>query len=143
MTNMTGQCLCGAVRVETHGEVTSTDACHCMMCRRQNAGGAFHGAHFSGDVAFKGDSLTWFASSDWGERGFCGRCGSTLAWRMKASPDNPAVAIGLFDDFKTPIQSHIFVDEGPSYTIIPDNAPHKTGAEVLAEFEASQKQDEQ
>lgn len=139
MSDLNGRCLCGDVTVTAHGDVTTTDACHCEMCRRQNGGGAFHGAHFADGVTFNGDSVTWFATSEWGERGFCAKCGSTLAWRMRANPEQPSVSMGLFDRIDTPIQTHIFVDEGPAYTVIPDNAPHKTGAQVIAEFEASQK----
>ena len=139
MTTRRGQCLCGGVVVTAHGEVTTTDACHCTMCRRQNAGGAFHGAHFTDGATFDGECVMWFATSEWGERGFCAKCGTTLAWRLRNDPEKPSVSMGLFDTFDAKIQSHIFVDEGPAYTVIPDNAPHKTGAQVLAEFEASQK----
>ena len=138
MTLRTGKCLCGSVTVTSRGAVTTTDACHCVMCRRQNGGGAFHGAHFTEGATFSGETVRWFASSEWGERGFCSKCGTTLAWRLKDKPEQPSVAVGLFDDFDAPMQAHIFVDEGPSYTTIPTDAPHKTGAQVLAEFEASQ-----
>lgn len=131
-----GRCLCGAASVSARGDIKTPEACHCEMCRRQNGGGAFHGAHFSGGASVQGESVRWFAGSDWAERGFCQNCGSTLAWRFKSDPDNPSVSLGLFDEIATPIESHIFVDEGPNYTVIPDNAPHKTGAQVIAEFQA-------
>ncbi len=121
------------------GEVTEVQACHCTMCRRQNGGGAYYGAHFSGGVEFEGDSVKWLSTSDWGERGFCTNCGSTLGWRQKSAPEDSSVSLGLFENFETPVQLHIFTDEGPSYTTIPHDVPHLTGAQVMKEFKESQK----
>ncbi len=138
MSELGGQCLCGGVSVIAKGAMTDADACHCAMCRRQNAGGAFYAAHFEGGVAFSGDSLKWFNSSDYAERGFCSDCSATLSWRMKAMPEQASVSLGLFDSAPGQISSRIFSDEAGGYETLPTDVPHKTGEQVIAEFMARQ-----
>ena len=120
--------------------MTDADACHCSMCRRQNAGGAFHAAHFEGGVELSGESLVWYEGSAWAERAFCSTCGTTLGWRLKMQPDNASVSLGLFDEAPGKISSRIFVEEAGGYADLPFDVPHKTGAQVLAEFAARQEQ---
>ena len=136
MTARTGCCLCGAVRFTAHGKVKETDACHCSMCRRSNAGGPYYAVQFFGGVTLdRADDLTWYAGSDWGERGFCARCGSNIAWRLKAYPDRLGVSLGALDSADDiELDAHIFVDSAPDYYAIPDDAPHKTGEQVMREF---------
>lgn len=115
MPSTQGHCLCGALVIEAKGQAIEADACHCAMCRRQNAGGAFHAVHFSGAVTISGDTLRWYAASDHAQRGFCTACGSTIAWRLKDKPNDLSVTLGLFDDAPMKIQSRIFTDEGEGY----------------------------
>ena len=138
MTTHTGHCLCGAVTAHASGAVRDADACHCAMCRRQNAGGAFYAAHFAGGVALEGPTLAWYAASKHGERAFCSACGSTLGWRLKSNPDDIGVSLGLFDKAPGKIGSRIFVEEAGDYEALPHDVSHKTGEQVLAEFMARQ-----
>ena len=55
-----GHCLCGSVTATARGTMLDADACHCSMCRRQNAGGAFYAARFSGGVTLSGDTIRWY-----------------------------------------------------------------------------------
>jgi len=133
-----GSCLCGAVKFTAHGEPQEIDACHCGMCRRQTGGGAYIAAQFNGGVTLEAsDTLTWYKGSDWGERGFCSTCGSAVAWRLQQFPDKLGVSLGAFDDTAgLKLETHIFTDSGPDYYTIPDDIPHKTGAQVMEEFMA-------
>ena len=140
MTSLRGQCLCGDVALIAQGEITEADACHCGMCRRQNAGGAFHAAHFDGGIELKGDSVTWYAGSDLAERAFCNKCGSTLAWRLKTMPEMASASLGLFDEAPGKIGSRIFVEDAGNYVDLPTDVPHKTGSQVLQEFMERQSQ---
>ena len=140
MTDLSGYCLCSSVKVVAFGTMLNADACHCAMCRRQNAGGAFYAAHFDGGVRFQGEHLRWYAASEHGERAFCSICGSTLGWRLKAQPEHIGVSLGLFDTVPGRIGSRIFTEEAGGYTILPHDVPHKTGEQVLAEFAARQEQ---
>jgi hypothetical protein len=136
----TGSCLCGAVTYTGHGDIAEADACHCSMCRRSNAGGPYFAVHFKGGVTLDTlDAITWYRGSDWGERGFCATCGSNIAWRLQAMPDKIGVSLGTLNDTSDiKLHAHIFTDSAPDYYTVPDDAPHKTGEQVLAEFMARQ-----
>lgn len=129
---MRGACLCGKVTFELPAESRSVSVCHCTMCRRQSAGPvmALHGA---GVPQIAGASpLRWFRSSDWGERGFCGDCGSALFWRIVASGETFVSAGALIDAPDLVIESHIFVDAKPGFYDFADDSPRLTGDEVAA-----------
>lgn len=140
MTSLNGQCLCGSVELTANGAMTDADACHCTMCRRQNAGGAFHAAHFENGFELKGESIVWYSGSDHGERGFCNQCGTTLAWRLKNQPEMASASLGLFEKAPGKIKSRIFVEDAGNYVDLPQDVPHKTGAQVLEEFMERQSQ---
>lgn len=140
MSSQSGQCLCGNVKVAAQGKMTHASACHCTMCRQQNGGGAFHGAIFENGVTVSGDALKWYASSPYGERGFCSSCGTTIAWRMQGEDTEMSLALGLFDSkilemMNVKIGSRIFADEAGSYADLPQDVPHMTAAETFAYFE--------
>lgn len=134
MSELSGQCLCGNVTFVATGDIKRVSACYCGMCRVQNGGGAFYGAELNGDLIIKKDKgLKWFAASDKAERGFCENCGSSLFWRSNAAPSYYDVSLGALDDVSTlKLDAHIFVDDCAPYQVIPENAPHFTQADVLA-----------
>ena len=98
MPNPTGKCICGSITVKGLGDVDHAHACHCAMCRGQNAGGAFHGIQYTQGADIKGQSLTWYASSSYGQRGFCSNCGSTIAWQLQDNPVITILSLGLFEE---------------------------------------------
>jgi len=111
------------------------------MCRRQNGGSPYIGLRVSEGVTLeKTDGLALYKASDWGERGFCKSCGTTMFWRMQGEEKDFSISVGTLnetDDLK--IGVHIFTDEAPDYYTLTDDAPHKTGAKLLEEFNESQK----
>ena len=94
---MTGGCQCGRVRYTA--QVDSDDAylCHCRMCQRATGGVA---AAF---VNLPRAAISWvtapdlFASSPFGERQFCGACGTPLGFHY---PDAARcdLTVGSFDE---------------------------------------------
>ncbi len=106
------------------------------MCRRQNGGGPYFAAQFSGGVTFEADeTLSWYKGSDVGERAFCRTCGSSLAWRMQDKPDMMGVSLGALNDTSgLSLEAHIFTDSAPDYYDLPTDAPHKTGEQVISDF---------
>lgn len=84
---MNGGCLCGAVRYEANGKLTSVTYCHCSMCRRWHG---HVGAYFAVDrehfVVKDPSHLAWFASSSGVRRGFCRTCGSSLFFDETGDP---------------------------------------------------------
>jgi hypothetical protein len=135
-TTAKGGCLCGGVRYSA--EVTAQmSVCHCDVCRRW-AGGPMMAVHPTSPAAVEGDTLTWFRSSDWAERGFCNRCGASMFYRLVEDRENIIIAAGGFDDpavFKG-FNREIFIDEKPEFYAFTGDRPRLTGAEALAEFTA-------
>ena len=110
MAKLRGQCLCGGVGFEAEGAINRTSACYCRMCRVQNGGGAFHSAEIEGELnLIKSGSLRWYSASGKAERGFCGICGSSLFWRLKANPAFMDISLGTLDDISNvKLDAHIF-----------------------------------
>ena len=81
--NVSGSCLCGAVRITVKNINNKVGACHCGMCRKW-CGGPLMAVNCGADVIFDGkDNVSVFDSSAWAERGFCSACGSHLYYRLK------------------------------------------------------------
>ena len=84
-------------------------------------------------VVFEGEEhITRYSSSEWAERGFCSRCGSSLFYRLK-EPEQYIMSTGAFDDaeqFK--LAGEIYVDEKPSGYDFAGDHPRLTGAEFMA-----------
>jgi hypothetical protein len=134
--NMTGHCLCGAVRFTAESVETDYHACHCEMCRHWNGGPAL-GAKATG-VVFSGQaSLGRFASSDWAERGFCRECGASLFYYLTPA-DLYFIMVGTFDDqMPFVLAKETFIDEKPAGFSFAGHHPRLTKAETLAEYGAS------
>ena len=131
-----GHCLCGAVTVRATPVRRHVEACHCSMCR-QWSGGALLSVQCGSDVEIgEANHVVRYRSSDWAERGFCGRCGSGLFYRYLPL-DSYALLAGLFpDDALLPLAEEIFIDEKPDYYAFAGDRERLTGAEVMAKFGA-------
>ena len=99
-----GGCQCGAIRYRLDGPSERTNLCHCRMCQRAHGAPVVAWVTIRPDyVTMLGDAATFFRSSPKAERGFCGKCGSPLFWRLKdpsASGEQPLtdVAAASLDD---------------------------------------------
>ncbi len=132
------QCLCKGVSFEADlGDAPEFGVCHCKMCQRWSGGPGF--ALEADSVTFRSDqTLTWYASSDWAERGFCGTCGTSLFYRLKADPGQYFIFVGCLDlPDSTTLTEHIFVDEKPAYYDFADDAPRLTGAQFLERIQGT------
>lgn len=80
---LTGGCLCGAVRYEARPDKREGYYCHCRMCQLAfgNTRAAFINLRKE-QVSWRGAAPTWYASSKFARRGFCGRCGTPLAFEF-------------------------------------------------------------
>ncbi len=119
----TGSCLCGGVRFELRGELDAIIACHCTQCRKQT-GHFWASTHTANDdLHFVSDEpLRWFRSSARTKRGFCGRCGSTLFWKIDGTATTSVCAGAIDGPTGLKLAGHIFVaDAGDYYTISDGN----------------------
>ena len=133
---LSGQCLCGAVKITIPAIRPGISVCHCAMCRRWS-GGPFFSLHGLKDGAYTlhgADHIRIHESSRWAERGFCGTCGSNLWYRFKPGETHSFMA-GLFDlpPEHFAVDEQIFVDGQPAWAELASGSPKKTAAEVVAE----------
>lgn len=137
MSNLrSGGCLCGAVRFEVPVPAATFGVCHCSMCRKWSAG-PFMAVHCPGAAKFtKEDGLAWYRGSEWAERGFCSRCGSSLFWRLAAAPERELiVSVDAFDEAEDmTLHRHVYIDAKPARYEFADDRPRVTEAELMAEL---------
>ncbi len=131
-TPATGGCLCGAVRFEVTAAPFSIDYCHCRMCQRVSGSVLTSWADFKAlEFRCTRGEIKFYRSSQYGERGFCPRCGSTLVGR-DLDGSVVSVATGSFDhpeDF--PPNLHCGSESQVPWLKIDDDLPHKTTREVM------------
>ena len=127
-------CLCGAVTFKAALKNEEVGACHCSMCR-QWSGGVFLAIGYEGTLVFEDtDALGVYKSSDWGERGFCTRCGSSLFWRTHDESHGVVSAQAVSALASPALTGEIFVDSKPDYYNFREDTRKMTGAEVMAMF---------
>ena len=105
---LSGQCYCGAVRVEASAAPITVAYCHCTDCRRLS------GAPVSAFAAFGPGDLIWTPALGAGRshapgvrRWFCEACGSPLAATYDYLPGQLYVPVGRFDQVDAlPPRSH-------------------------------------
>ena len=89
MTQVTGGCLCGKVRIVASGEPYRAGLCHCLDCRK------FHGALFHASAIFPQDAVKVEGKAhDYKGRFFCPHCGSSVFSRTN---DEVEVNLGSLD----------------------------------------------
>jgi hypothetical protein len=89
MTEVTGGCLCGAVRLTASGAPSRVGLCHCLDCRKH------HGALFYAAAFFPAAAATVTGETHaYQGRHFCPRCGSSVFAR---SGDEVEVHLGALD----------------------------------------------
>lgn len=89
MGQVTGGCLCGAVRIVAMGEPYRVGLCHCLDCRKH------HGALFHASAIFPEDAVTVTGETrSFRGRHFCPDCGSPV---FGHSGDEVEVNLGALD----------------------------------------------
>ena len=107
-------------------------ACHCGQCNRATSHFLAASNVQEAGVSWKETSgLKWYQSSDFAERGFCGSCGSNIAWRISddETRKNISLMAGTFDDQSgLKLDRHIFVaHKAPYYEITDGLAQYAEG----------------
>ena len=133
-----GGCYCGGVRFAAVPPFGGAAHCHCSMCRRS------HGAAFVTWLVTETErfaleptaTLEWFSSSAQSERGFCGRCGTTLFFRSSVCPGETHVVLAALDEGHGVVpNAHCFSDQQVSWAPIADDLPrYEASSQELARF---------
>lgn len=126
-----GSCLCGALSFECDLPSLWAGHCHCSQCQR------YHGAAFVTWVGIAADgfsltgepeALTWFKSSEKGERGFCNRCGSSVLFRSSHWPGEVHVSMAnLQGELDREPAGHIYKETQVPWVTLGDDLPHQPG----------------
>jgi hypothetical protein len=103
-----GGCQCGAVRYRFTDISGTAHVCHCRMC--QKAVGGFYAAWIEAvrdSFEVTRGELSYFQSSDEGQRGFCAACGTPLVFAHTGG-EWLAVTIGSLDrpNLFPPVDQH-------------------------------------
>ena len=128
-----GKCLCGAVRIVANVDSHSVGACHCSMCRKWG-GGPLLVVHCSTPPQFEGLAPSVHDSSEWAQRGFCGRCGTHLYYRLK-DKNSYAIPVGLLDggeDWEFKLQ--IFIEQKPAWYCFVNQTTELTGEQAFEQL---------
>jgi hypothetical protein len=120
---LTGGCLCGAVRYRAGGMIRA-GYCHCRMCQRAS------GAPVVAWVVVPRDSLAFtrgtpaeYRSSAKASRLFCGTCGSPLVFREDASSELDINLATLDEPARVEPSYHIYTASQQPWLRIADKAP--------------------
>ncbi len=133
MEQITGQCLCGEVTVSAVMSAPALRACHCDMCRRHTSAMFMSIKVDQESIEVHGPAKS-FRSSDWAERGFCERCGSTL-WYSTVENGERNLAAGLFPDAGgAEMKIEFFADMCPAGYALKGSHRKLTTNETLALF---------
>ena len=112
---LTGGCACGAVRYRIDGPVHGAGWCHCRLCQKASGAPAmvFTGCRRADFTIERGaDALGRISLTDFGERGFCTRCGTSLTIEVSYEPGGIDVAVATLDDpLALSPEMHIFWEE--------------------------------
>lgn len=135
--DVSGHCLCGAVRFAAKLVFHDVQACHCGMCRRWT-GGPLMFVDVEGVPSFEGqDAIRIYKSSATGERGFCTRCGSVLFWKV-AGEDRYTFTAGSLDDAsKLVFTREIFIEDKPAFYDFANDTVKQAGAEAMTSYHGS------
>lgn len=136
---VTGKCLCGAVAFSAQAKSLDVSVCHCSMCNRWS-GGLSMFLEVAGAPKFEGqDNIGLYRSSEWGDRGFCKVCGSSLFWKL-VGEDRYTLSAGCLDD-QSPLHFalEIFIEDKPAYYDFANPTVKQTAEEAMAEFTGTDK----
>jgi len=124
-----GGCLCGALRFRAAVRPIDTGYCHCTLCQRSTGAPVLAWASFPVDAfAYTAGRATRYASSSWGHREFCKRCGTQICFRETDGATTVEVNLGCMDDASAfSPEYHIHVDDRIPWFDTNDDLPRHAG----------------
>jgi hypothetical protein len=118
-----GGCLCGAIRYRATAAPVRGVICHCSMCRKHSGAPVLAFVHFPLDVFtwVKGEP-TRYRSSQYAERGFCPKCGSTLSMHEEVLQDRVQITLGSLDEpQRAKIDDHVWTKDRIAWFDVKDD----------------------
>ena len=106
-----GGCLCGAVRYSFKGEPLYSAHCHCRSCQRAiGAGYVTWTAVKKKEFEVTKGEITYCETTPGMNRGFCGRCGSSLAGYGNSWDDYYITSVSLDDPTLAKPVTNVYLD---------------------------------
>ena len=122
-----GGCACGAVRYALRSAPWDTGWCHCRTCQLSSGAPAVvFSTVAAGDFVFTsgGEVVKSFRSSSFGERRYCGACGTLLTMHVEHQPDTIDFTVATLDEpDKVAPGFHIFHGSRISWFETADDLP--------------------
>ena len=117
-------CLCGGIQLKIKGLLRHVSNCHCRQCMKTHGNYAAYTNVFEKDIKFiKKRTLKWFKSSKKARRGFCGKCGASMFFKLFGS-NNISIAAGMFKNpTKLKTKKNIFVEGKLDYYRLDNRLP--------------------
>ena len=130
--DLTGGCLCGAVRYTVDAEPIATRICWCRDCQHLAAGNATVNVVFPSDkVTISGETRDYVSSADSGtvmHRRFCPTCGTPMFSEAESRPHLIIARAGTLDDpAMAEPQSTIWTSSAPHWALIDEALPMVEG----------------
>lgn len=127
-TDITGGCLCGAVRFRSTAPPLASRYCWCRDCQHLAAGNATVNVIFPSEaVTIEGEVSTYESLADSGSRmrrSFCPTCGSPLFSRAESRPRWIIIRVGALDDPNLAAPSgSIWVSSAPKWACVDPDLP--------------------
>lgn len=97
---LTGRCMCGAVRYELQSEPFDCGWCHCRTCQLNSGAPAMVFASVAdGDLVWTqgADKVKLVRSSSFGQRAFCGECGTPFLVTVDHQPETLDFSVATLD----------------------------------------------
>lgn len=117
-----GGCLCGAVRYILKSEPTYSGNCHCRSCQRAIGAGFVTWVGVAPDnFEVTRGGITHCATSPGVQRGFCGRCGTSLTFTGDGWTDVGLTAASLDDPTIATPTSNVYLDHRQPWVVIDDS----------------------
>ena len=107
-----GGCFCGAVRYAISGPYTYQGNCHCHDCQRAVGAGvvSWVGSTYENFAVTKGE-ITFCETSPGVQRGFCGRCGTSLTFGGEGWNEIGVTAASLDEADAVAPESNVYLSE--------------------------------
>ena len=126
--DITGGCLCRAVRYRITAQPIVTRICWCRLCQYLGAGSGTVNTCFASDaVTVEGETQDYVSTADSGNamhRRFCPKCGTPLFSEAEARPHLIFVRSGSLDDPEVAQPSStIWTSQAPSWACINRSLP--------------------
>jgi hypothetical protein len=126
---LAGGCACGEIRFQLSSTPFEAGYCHCGICRRSSGAPVLAFATVPvADFAITRGTPRRRRSSPFGERWFCGGCGSQIAMHVDHQPDTIDFTIALLDEpARVAPTFHLFFDERVEWFDTGDSLPRHAG----------------